>query len=64
MNTLTTYDWKLCFGYHKLAVINAFETDYVKQLLERHRGNLSAAAREAVMDRKHLSDLAKKHGLR
>ena len=33
-------------------------------LLGRHSGNISAAAREAKMDRKHLHDMAKKHGLR
>jgi DNA-binding NtrC family response regulator len=47
---------------------NEFETDferrYVSWLLERHQGNISAAAREAKMDRKHLYDLARKHGLR
>ena len=37
---------------------------YVKWLLGRHAGNVSAAAREAKMDRKHLHDMAKKHGLR
>lgn len=41
-----------------------FERRYVTWLLERHGGNISAAAREASMDRKHLYDLAKKHGLR
>jgi DNA-binding NtrC family response regulator len=41
-----------------------FEKRYVRWLLGRHGGNVSAAAREAKMDRKHLSDLAKKHGLR
>ena len=41
-----------------------FETKYVKWLLARHQGNVSAAAREARMDRKHLHDMAKKHGLR
>lgn len=41
-----------------------FETRYVKWLLGRHNGNVSAAAREARMDRKHLYDMAKKHGLR
>jgi DNA-binding NtrC family response regulator len=40
-----------------------FEQRYVKWLLARHSGNVSAAAREAQMDRKHLADLAKKHGL-
>jgi len=41
-----------------------FERRYVKWLLGRHGGNVSAAAREARMDRKHLHDMAKKHGLR
>lgn len=41
-----------------------FEQRYVAWLLGRHSGNISAAAREARMDRKHLHDLAKKHGLR
>lgn len=41
-----------------------FEQRYVSWLLSRHSGNISAAAREARMDRKHLHDLAKKHGLR
>jgi transcriptional regulator with GAF, ATPase, and Fis domain len=41
-----------------------FEKRYVKWLLSRHGGNVSGAAREAKMDRKHLHDIAKKHGLR
>ena len=36
----------------------------MKWLLARHAGNVSAAARDAKMDRKHLHDMAKKHGLR
>jgi transcriptional regulator with GAF, ATPase, and Fis domain len=41
-----------------------FERRYVKWLLGRHGNNVSAAAREAKMDRKHLHDMAKKLGLR
>jgi transcriptional regulator with GAF, ATPase, and Fis domain len=41
-----------------------FEKAYVTWLLGRHDGNISAAAREAKMDRKHLYDLARKHSLR
>ena len=41
-----------------------FERSYVSWLLGRHDGNISAAAREAKMDRKYLYDLARKHGLR
>jgi DNA-binding NtrC family response regulator len=40
-----------------------FEKRYVSWLLERNEGNISAAAREADMDRKYLHKLAKKHGL-
>jgi transcriptional regulator with GAF, ATPase, and Fis domain len=42
----------------------AFERRYVEWLLNQHDGNMSAAARAADMDRKHLHKLAKKHGLR
>ena len=41
-----------------------FEKRYVKWLLGRHGGNVSAAARDAKMDRKHLHEMARKHGLR
>ena len=41
-----------------------FEKRYVGWLLERHDGNISAAAREVEMDRKYLYKLAKKHGLK
>ncbi len=41
----------------------AFEQRYVTWLLERHEGNISAAARGADMDRKYLHKLLKKHGL-
>jgi transcriptional regulator with GAF, ATPase, and Fis domain len=42
---------------------NLFEKKYLTWLLGRHGGNVSAAAREAQMDRKHLTDLVKKHGI-
>ena len=41
-----------------------FERRYVTWLLARHAGNVSAAAREAAMDRKHLHKLAAKHGVK
>ena len=31
--------------------------------MARHQGNLSAAAREAQVDRKHWRELLRKHGL-
>ena len=49
---------------HRASSNRDFERRYVKWLLGRHNGNISAAAREAQMDRKYLYDLAKKHGMR
>jgi DNA-binding NtrC family response regulator len=42
----------------------SFEKRYVAWLLDRHDGNVSAAARAADMDRKYLYKLAKKHALK
>jgi len=61
---LNQFNWDASYGQTKRELLVRFEYQYVKQLLERHSGNLSADAREARMDRKHLSDLAIKHGLR
>ena len=52
------------YGDMKTEAVNGFEYQFIEKLLSRHSGNLSAAAKEARMDRKHLHDLAKKHGLR
>ncbi len=59
-----SFDPSLSYGQTRSAFECDFERKYVSWLLERHHGNISAAAREARMDRKHLHDLAKKHGLR
>jgi DNA-binding NtrC family response regulator len=39
------------------------EREYLEQLLQRNAGNVSAAAREAGIDRKHLHKLIARHGL-
>jgi DNA-binding NtrC family response regulator len=45
-------------------VLHDFEERYLRALLERSRGNVSQAARDARMDRSHLIDLLTRHGLR
>ncbi len=52
------------FKEAKARVVEEFERVYLKALLERHEGNLSAASRSADLDRKHLRELLRKHGLR
>ena len=43
--------------------VSAFEKEYLESLLTKHGGNLSQAAREAEVDRKHFRRLARKYGL-
>ena len=52
------------YGQIRAQFESEFERQFVEFMLDRHAGNLSAAAREAKMDRKHLHDLATKHDLR
>jgi len=52
------------FQSAKSAAIQRFEREFVQQLLERHRGNITHAAREAQKDRRALGRLAKKYGLK
>jgi DNA-binding NtrC family response regulator len=54
----------LPFKEAKAQVVDSFEREYIRTLLKRHQGNLSAAARAAEVDRKHLRELLRKHGLR
>jgi DNA-binding NtrC family response regulator len=50
-------------SYHEARgrVESHFEERYVLWLLERHGGNISAAARAAKMDRKYLSELVRRY---
>ncbi|HET6150666.1 MAG TPA: sigma 54-interacting transcriptional regulator [Polyangia bacterium] len=57
-------DIDLPFKLAKARVIDAFERAYIQGVLSRHKGNLSAAARSAEVDRKHFRELLRKHGLR
>jgi DNA-binding NtrC family response regulator len=59
-----SFDESLSYRETRARFEAEFERAYVGWLLERHRGNISAASREARMDRKYLYDLARRHGLR
>ena len=50
-------------GEARQQLVDSFERTYLEQLLERVRGNISAAAREANTDRKSLWRLLRKHGI-
>ncbi|HLT35701.1 MAG TPA: sigma 54-interacting transcriptional regulator [Enhygromyxa sp.] len=53
----------LPYAEAKQRLLDAFEARYLAELLARNDGNVSAAAREAGIDRKHLRTLLKKHSL-
>jgi transcriptional regulator with GAF, ATPase, and Fis domain len=48
----------------KQKVIDAFEVQYIKALLDKHGDNISRSARAAGLTRYHLRELAKRYGLR
>jgi DNA-binding NtrC family response regulator len=53
----------LPFKEAKERIIEVFERDYLKQLLDRCGGNISRAAREAGIARLYVRKLLRKHGL-
>ena len=56
-------DSNLSFKEAKGKVISSFERQYIVALLREHNNDISAAAREAGVDRKHFLDLMRKHGI-
>ena len=54
----------LPYGEARTQLVSAFEKRYLTSLLERTQGNVAAAARSAQMDRSHLIDMLKRHGMR
>jgi DNA-binding NtrC family response regulator len=51
------------FGQARARAVEAFERDFVEELLRRHAGNVTRAAREAQKDRRAFGRLVKKYGL-
>ncbi|MBK7857739.1 MAG: sigma 54-dependent Fis family transcriptional regulator [Archangiaceae bacterium] len=45
------------------AMVGLFEREYLRNLLEQHQGNVSAAAKSAKIARSHLYRLLTRHGL-
>ncbi len=63
--TSQSYDIDLNVNYKdaKQLVLDRFEREYMAQLIEKHQGNISQAARSAGLTRYHLRELLKKHAL-
>lgn len=53
----------LPFKEAKGILVEAFERDYLEQLLVKHKGNISQAANEAGIDRNYIHRLVKKYGI-
>ncbi|MBW2736087.1 MAG: sigma 54-dependent Fis family transcriptional regulator [Deltaproteobacteria bacterium] len=51
----------LPFKEAKGQLVELFELEYIVDLMRRHKMNISAAAREAQIDRKHLRELIRKY---
>ena len=56
-------DNSLPFKEAKQKIVESFEKDYLVDLLTRNKNNVSKAAREAKIDRKHLRNLLIKYGI-
>ncbi|HUQ05442.1 MAG TPA: sigma 54-interacting transcriptional regulator [Kofleriaceae bacterium] len=57
------FDDAASFRLAKERAVAEWERAYVRELVRRHDGNLSRAARAARMDRNHLRELLRRHGV-
>jgi len=57
-------DNEIPFKDAKQRVVDAFEAQYLKAMLDKHGDNISRSARAAGLTRYHLRELAKRYGLR
>jgi DNA-binding NtrC family response regulator len=53
----------MTFHEAKTLAVEAFERSYLRELMIRHKGNISSAAREAEVDRRTVHRMLKRHGL-
>ena len=60
---MPSFDSEIPFKDAKQQIVENFEKEYLAELLQRNNYNLSKAAREAKIDRKHLRNLLKKYDL-
>ena len=58
-----SYDLNRPFKEIKEELIITFEREYLQRLLDRSKGRIAPAAREAGLNRKYFYDLLNKHGL-
>jgi DNA-binding NtrC family response regulator len=62
-NAVVLPDASMRFKDAKAKVLDAFERQYLQDLLKRHSFNISKAAREAGIDRRHLYRLLDKYSI-
>ncbi|EKD46978.1 MAG: hypothetical protein ACD_66C00270G0005 [uncultured bacterium] len=60
---MAAVDLNLPFKEAKQKIVESFEKEYLEDLLKRNKNNVSRAAREAKIDRKHLRNLLVKYGI-
>jgi DNA-binding NtrC family response regulator len=62
VRVMASGEWQT-FKEAKDALLEEWEKDYLRRVLERSKGNMTLAARQAGIARGHLYRLMKKHGL-
>jgi DNA-binding NtrC family response regulator len=62
--SLLEFEQGVSYRDARARVESAFEAAFTRWICDLHRGNVSAAARAAKMDRKYLAELIRKHGVR
>src|SRR5262249_55080458 len=61
---LDVLDFSIPFSEARRRLLDTFEQNYVRALLDRHEGNVSQAAETAQVDRGHLHRIIRRHRLK